>query len=75
MKKKKERTEYETIGWITHADAASARYYIAECESIDTLRKALKEERELKNRRTVCVMLERRLTKLTNTTSNQPKED
>ena len=65
MKKKKERTESETIGWITHADIQSARYYIKECASIDTLRKALKEERALKNRRTVCAMLERRIKKLT----------
>ena len=71
--KKKERPASETIYWITHADAASAGCYIRYCISIDTLRKALKEERELKNRRTVCAMLECRLKKLTGGSVNLRK--
>lgn len=73
MKTRKERPASETIGWITHADIQSAAYYIRECNSADTLRHALKEERALKNRRTVCAMLERRLKKLTGGSVNLRK--
>lgn len=52
------------IGWITGAGIEDARHYSATCEDVKVLESALRQERKLKQRKTVIRMLESRIRKL-----------
>ena len=58
-------TGQEIISWITHSSIEDARRYSGSCENVKVLESALREERKLKQRKTVIRMLECRIRKLT----------
>lgn len=57
--------EQEIISWITHSCIEDARRYTGSCEDVKVLESALRQERKLKQRKTVIRMLECRIRKLT----------
>lgn len=55
----------EIISWITASSIEDARRYTGSCEDVKVLESALRQERKLKQRKTVIRMLECRIRKLT----------
>lgn len=58
-------TGLEIISWITHSSIEDARRYAGACTDVKVLESALREERKLKQRKTVIRLLEGRIRKLT----------